>query len=162
MAKPYGATDENAMRSRKDRFTCRIIEVQIPKNTYNDLYLLVRSWLIVSDRAKPFKTTVTKAEKPHTDISVITICVLRTQWIIEHCFSFFCYLCMCGPGSSVGIATELRAGRSGIEIERDFSPVQTGSGAHPASCKTGTGSFPGVKCGRDVLLTTHPLLVPRS
>ena len=26
----------------------------------------------------------------------------------------------------------------------------------------GTGSFLGVKCGRGVLLTTHPLLVPRS
>ena len=26
----------------------------------------------------------------------------------------------------------------------------------------GTGSFPGVKCGQGVLLTTHPLLVPRS
>jgi hypothetical protein len=26
----------------------------------------------------------------------------------------------------------------------------------------GTGSFPGVKCGRGVLLTTQPLLVPRS
>jgi len=25
-----------------------------------------------------------------------------------------------------------------------------------------TGSFPGVKCGRSVLLTTHPLLVPWS
>jgi len=41
-------------------------------------------------------------------------------------------------------------------------PVQTGPGAHPASCKMGTGSFPGVKYGRGVLLTTHPLLVPRS
>ena len=28
-----------------------------------------------------------------------------------------------------------------------FPPVQTGPGAHPASCKMGTGSFPGVKCG---------------
>ena len=37
-----------------------------------------------------------------------------------------------------------------------------GLGAHPASCTMGTGSFPGVKCGRGVLLTTHPLLVPRS
>ena len=35
-------------------------------------------------------------------------------------------------------------------------------GAHPVSCKVGTGSYPGVKCGRGVLLTTHPLLVPRS
>ena len=58
----------------------------------------------------------------------------------------------------------LWAGRSGIESRwgRDFPPVQTGPGAHPASYKMGTGSFPGVKCGRGVLLTTHPLLVPRS
>ena len=68
------------------------------------------------------------------------------------------------PGSSVGIATELRAGQSGIESwwGRDFPPVQTGPGAHPASCTMGTGSFPRVKCGRGVLLTPHPLLVPRS
>ena len=53
----------------------------------------------------------------------------------------------CGPGSSVGIATELRAGRSEIESRwgRDFPPVQTGTGAHPASCTVGTGSFPGVE-----------------
>ena len=70
---------------------------------------------------------------------------------------------LCGSGSSVGIATELRVGRSGIESRygRDFPPVQTGPGAHPTSCKMGTGSFPGVKCGRGVLMTTHPLLVPR-
>jgi len=70
----------------------------------------------------------------------------------------------CGPGSSVGIATELRAERSGIEsrLGRDFPPVQIGPVAHPASCKMGTESFPGVKCGRGVLLTTHPFLVPRS
>ena len=78
------------------------------------------------------------------------------------------YMKMCGPGSSVGIATELptelRAGRSGIESRwgRDFPPVQTDPGAHPTSCKMGTGSFPGVKCCWGVLLTTHPLLVPRS
>jgi len=58
----------------------------------------------------------------------------------------------------------LRAGRSGIESRRapNFPPVQTGPGAHPASCKMGTVSFPGAKCGRGVLLTTHPLLVPQS
>jgi len=52
----------------------------------------------------------------------------------------------------------------GIESrwERDFPPVQTGSGANPASCTMGTGSFPGVQCGRGVLLTTHLLLAPRS
>jgi len=48
-------------------------------------------------------------------------------------------------------------------VEARFSaPVQTGPGAHPASCTMGTGSFPGVKSGRGVMLTTHPLLVPWS
>ena len=58
----------------------------------------------------------------------------------------------------------LRAGRSEIisRLGRDFPPVQTGPEVHPASCKMSTVSFPGVKCGPDVLLTTHPLLVPRS
>ena len=52
-------------------------------------------------------------------------------------------MCICGPGSSVGIATELQAGRSGIESrwERDFPPVQTGPGAHPASCALDNGSL---------------------
>ena len=59
----------------------------------------------------------------------------------------------------------LRAGRSGdrIPVEARFSaPVQTGPGAHPASCKMGTGSFPGVKSGRGVTLIPHPLLVSWS
>ena len=51
-----------------------------------------------------------------------------------------------GPGSSVGIATELRAGRPGSNPGGNeiFPPVQTGPRAHPASCKMGTGSFPGI------------------
>jgi len=58
----------------------------------------------------------------------------------------------------------LRAGRFGIESLswREIPPIQTGPGAHTASCKTGTVSLPRVKCGRCVLLTTHPLLVPQS
>jgi len=59
-----------------------------------------------------------------------------------------------GPGSSVGIATELRAGRFGIEWGRDFPPVQTGPGAHPVSCTVGSGSVPGVEAvGAD----PHPI-----
>jgi len=38
-------------------------------------------------------------------------------------------------------------------------PLTLPSGVPSGAC---TGSFPGVTCGRDVLLTTHPLLVPRS
>ena len=45
---------------------------------------------------------------------------------------------------------------------RFSAPIQTGSGAHPAFCTIGTGSFPGVKSGRGVTLTPHPLLVPWS
>jgi hypothetical protein len=59
----------------------------------------------------------------------------------------------------------LRAGRSGDRIPvgaRFSAPVQTGLGAHPASCTLSTGSFPGVESGRGVTLTPHPLLVPRS
>ena len=71
---------------------------------------------------------------------------------------------VCGPGSSIGIATDYGLDGPGIESwwGRDIPPVQIGPGAHPASFKMGTESFPGVKCGRGVLLTTHPLLVPRS
>ena len=57
----------------------------------------------------------------------------------------------------------LRAGRSGDRIpvgERFSAPVQTGPGPHPASCTMGTGSFPGVKSGRSLTLTPHPLLGP--
>jgi hypothetical protein len=69
-----------------------------------------------------------------------------------------------GSGSSVG-GDWLRAGRSGdrIPVRARFSaPVQTGLGAHTASCTMGTGSFPGVESGRGVTLTHHPLAVPRS
>ena len=45
---------------------------------------------------------------------------------------------------------------------RFSAPVQTGPGAHPASCTMGTASFLGVKSGRGVNLTPHPLLEPWS
>jgi hypothetical protein len=48
-----------------------------------------------------------------------------------------------GSVSSVGIATDY--GLDGPEIEfrwgQDFPAVQTGPGAHPASCTMGIGSF---------------------
>ena len=69
---------------------------------------------------------------------------------------------MSGPGSSVGITTDYGLDGPGIESRcgRDFSPVQTGPWAHPASCTMVTGSFPEVKSGRGVTLTPHSLLVP--
>ena len=68
-------------------------------------------------------------------------------------------------GSSVGIATGYGLDGLGIESRlgaRFSAPVQTGPGAHTASCTMGTGSFPGVKSSRGVTVTPHPLLVPWS
>jgi hypothetical protein len=54
--------------------------------------------------------------------------------------------------------------RSLTEAEDSSSSlfIQTGSGAHPASYTMGIrGSFPGSKVQPGMMLTTHPLLVPR-
>jgi hypothetical protein len=67
-----------------------------------------------------------------------------------------------GRDSSVGIATAYGLDGPGIESRwgaRFSAPVQTSPEAHPASCTMGTGSFPGVRCGRGVTLTPHPLLI---
>jgi hypothetical protein len=75
------------------------------------------------------------------------------------------------PGSSVSIVSDYGLDDRAIRVRspagaKDFSSslfVQTGSGAHPASCTMGTGGpFSGVKRGWAVTLTTHPHLVPWS
>ena len=83
---------------------------------------------------------------------------------LQHVVPLKIFAKLCGLCSSVGIATDYGLAGPGSIPGRDeiFGFFQTGPGAHPASCKMGTGSFPGVKCGRGVLLTTHPFLVPRS
>jgi hypothetical protein len=65
-----------------------------------------------------------------------------------------------GPGSSVDIATDY-----GLEIEsrwgRDFTHTPWPWGP-PSLLYNGYRVFPGGKGGRGVVLTTHPLLAPRS
>ena len=75
------------------------------------------------------------------------------------------YTLLCEPGSVVGITTAYRLDGPWIESwcgARFSAFVQTGPEAHPASCTMGTGSFPGVSCGRGMTLNPHPLLLPRS
>ena len=94
---------------------------------------------------------------PHTCLHVMH----RDHFTFE--FSIYEMSTICGPGSSVSIATLYGLDGPGIESRwgaRFSAPVQTGPRAHPASCTMGTGSFPGVKSGRGVKLTTRPLLVP--
>ena len=67
------------------------------------------------------------------------------------------------PDSVIGVASGYGLDGLGIKSRwgRDFPHMfQTGPGAHTASCTMGTGSFPGIKSGRGVTLTPHPLLVP--
>ena len=69
----------------------------------------------------------------------------------------------CAKRKKVGIATHYRLDGPGIESRwgvRFPAAVQTGPGAHPASCTMGIGSFPDVKqpgCGVD----NPPHLAPR-
>jgi len=72
------------------------------------------------------------------------------------CFLLQVVYTICGPGGSVGIATDYGLDGPGS------NPGGARFSAHPAPCKMGTVSFPGVNYDRGVLLTTHPLLVPRS
>jgi len=103
----------------------------------------------------------------HLEMSVQSPCAtlcLRTRWPVK---VFICRSSSgcCGPGTVVGITTFYGLDGPGIESrwEATFSaPLQTGPAAHPASCTIGTGSFTGVKSGRGVTQTPHPLLVPWS
>ena len=71
----------------------------------------------------------------------------------------------CGSGSVIGIT--IGYGLDGPRIEsrwgaRFSAPVQTGPGAHSASCTMGTGFLPEIKSDRGVRQTPYPLLVPWS
>ena len=65
----------------------------------------------------------------------------------------------CWTGSSVGIATDYGLDGPGMESRwgEIFRPSRPALGPTQTM---GTGSFPGVKYGRGLLLTTHPLRVP--
>jgi len=130
-------------------------------------YLHEALHFVISSTSRDFmksKGTVQYSQKPLLDFPKLQ----RVKFSFSHNISAILILILffhlCGPGSSVGIANDYELDGMGIETRwgRDFPPIQTGPRAHPASCTMGTGSFQGVKCGRGVLLTTHPLLAPRS
>ena len=77
---------------------------------------------------------------------------------------FLKYIFSRGPGSSVGIATDYGldspgSNPGGDEIFRSSRPAL---GPTQPPVQWVPGLSPGVKCGRGVLLTSHPLLVLRS
>jgi hypothetical protein len=69
----------------------------------------------------------------------------------------------CWSGSSIGIATELRSGRSGIEFRWDkiFRPSRPALEPTQPPVQWEPGLSRG-KVQAGALLTTHPLLLPQS
>jgi len=69
-------------------------------------------------------------------------------FLIRCSLSFDAAYCALGRDKAVATATELQTGRSGnrIPVAATFSVlIQIDPEPHPASCTTGTKSFPGVK-----------------
>ena len=102
-------------------------------------------------------------------VEVMSWCHVGSQFMfikfLELKYKFKYILLIQWAGQLSQYSDWLRARRSGDRIPvgaRFSAPVQTGPGAHPASCTMGTRSFRGVKSGRGVTLTPHPLLVPWS
>jgi hypothetical protein len=128
------------------------VSVFLNENNFQKTMLLSRSWQMVcrlantlyflkfftSRNACVFTLTNILIQKPGSPVSIVSHYGLDDRVI--------------GVRSQAGV--------------KDFSSnlcVQTGSGAHPASCTVVTGgTFPGVKRGLGVTLTTHPHLVPTS
>ena len=69
-----------------------------------------------------------------------------------------------GPGSSVGIVTDYGLDGPGLNPGGDeiFRPSTPALMPTQPPVKWVPGLSRGVKCGRSVLLTTHPVLVQRS
>ena len=59
-------------------------------------------------------------------------------------------------------STNFEVSRDWISVRATFSaPVQTGPGAHPASCRLTMGTRSLSRGGRGMALTTHPYVAPR-
>jgi hypothetical protein len=92
-------------------------------------------------------------------VDTATLCVSRTvaQQYVRH------YINLCGPGSSICTATGY--GLDGPKIESRcggeiFHTSPDRPWGPPSFLYNGYRVFPGVKSGRDVTLTPHPLLGP--
>jgi hypothetical protein len=113
-------------------------------------------WVVV-------RTMSTNACRSSCNVSVTLVWFQSIQLVLKLLHTYIHTYLVVGLCSQY--SDWLRAGRSRdwfLVGARFSAPVQTGPGAHPASCTMGTRSFAGVKSGHSVTLTRHPLLVPWS
>jgi hypothetical protein len=99
------------------------------------------------------------------EYDMATTCVKLRLWMTERKGYLRSTCRFCGPGSSVGIATELRVGRCGDRIPvggEIFRTCPARPWGPPSHLYNGYRVFTGgkVKSGRGVTLNPHSLLVP--
>ena len=152
--------------------TCRSPSARVTQSMKNAFSLDCLALHDGTDRSvRYYRTTLRKISKERRSNfrrggSLKTVlCTCRLKNIVHRRSNSAVFVKNVGRNSSVGIATGYGLDGPGIESRWQAifsSPVQTGPGAHPASCTMGTASFPAVKSGRGVTLTPHLLLVPWS
>jgi hypothetical protein len=119
-----------------------------------------------------YASSVPTSQRTHRFVITSTRAYMKTITPCGQIFTFnIIYSMLCdfiytnsGPGSSVGVATDYGldgpgSNPGGGEI---FRPSRQALGPTQSPVKRVPDLSRGVKCGRGVLLTTHPLLVPRS
>jgi hypothetical protein len=87
----------------------------------------------------------------------LVVCVVLFLFVLISCYLFFYICCLCGTGSSVGMATddEPYGPGSNASEEEEIHPSRPAMGQTQSPLKY-VPVFPGVKCARGVLLATHP------
>ena len=105
----------------------------------------------------PFTHPPSRAPLKHM---LVNFSILQSQSCSSEIWSFHNGVLGWPGDRSVRIATRYGLDGPGTEFQcgaKFSAPVQTGPGAHPASFKMGTGSFPGVKRpGRGADHPPHP------
>jgi hypothetical protein len=123
----------------KKAFTAHIIgmnHARVYWLLYGCVEIIRISWQVLTT---PIVTETQQGSENLGFDTAVTLLIYRERFI--HFITFISF--PRGPGSSVGIATDY--GLDGPVRVRFFAHVQTGPGAHPASCTTGTGLISGVK-----------------
>jgi hypothetical protein len=162
----FGTTYRSHLPSVKSRFCCRILDpwrwyrYVIPETSVKDYHTTPRNipeqGRSHQRRGRSLKSSCTILVPPrperHECALNMTLCDCASWFTAALTFpstkTHVMSLIFNPPQPPCRYSDSLRAPRSGDRIPvrvRFAAPVQTGTGAHPATCTMGTGSLPGVK-----------------